>query len=1020
MIRTSFLVSLILTSLRTMAGEVEFERVSTADGLSKGTVYSILQDRYGFLWLGTATGLLRYDGYTFKRYTHRPSDSTSLSGDFIWRVCEDSSGDLWIGTSGRGLNRYARSEDRFIRYRNIPEDTTSLAGDEVAWVYVDRKNDVWAGSWNRGLNKFNRASGTFTRYTSLQVFPSNNINRIFEDTAGRLWVGTRRGLAWFDRATGQSRIYKPDRKNPHTLPGEYIFAMYEAHDSTIWFGTDGGICRYNPTTDDFTRVIIPGLTNPVASLCEDISGHLWVGTDGDGLFRIDLASGEQTHFTTNPQNPDAITSNVILSLYRDRTGVLWLGTVATGLSKFDPHKRRFRHIITNPATVNAFFEDSDGTLWIGTQDGVKRMSRGSSQVEDVGLTNRQQAKLQGESVYSICEDRDGDMWFAKVGSGLYRLNKKTSAVQSFGLPSGPKDNTSTFLTNLFVDSRGDLWIGQSGGGVSRYDMKRKTFEHHATRTQPAFPADYVWAIHEDHRGFLWFGTWGIGVIRYDPRTYESIVFSKDNERSSSTAISGDVVVAIAEGADGILWFGTWGDGLNRYDPVAETFTHYSTGNGLPNDQIYGILIDDKTGELWLTTGYGLARFDPKSGRSVAYDEADGVQSLEFRRGAAHRGRSGTFYVGGVNGFNMFKPEEIVGNGNVPQVVLTSVRVLDREIINQSQSLELSYDENFVAFEFAALDFVEPQKNTYSYTLDGLEHDWVNAGTRRYVSYANLSPGGYVFRVRGSNNDGVWNERGATLSFTINPPPWKTWWAYTLYVCLVVLTGIGWRRFEINKIQQKEREEAAFREAELRTEIEKQKTRMQIARDLHDEVGSTLSSITFFAQAMTEGEQPDGNGTSKFLSLIAESSSHAKEAMSDIIWSINPINDSWEHITSKLRRYGSDLFESKGISHSIEIPPTDLSVNIDPERRRHFWLLFKEIVTNAAKHSHCTEVQVQLTVREGQVSLTVVDNGAGFDSRLPSTGHGLKNIEARAKLLAASVVLKTSPGAGTRWEILFPV
>jgi signal transduction histidine kinase len=356
-----------------------------------------------------------------------------------------------------------------------------------------------------------------------------------------------------------------------------------------------------------------------------------------------------------------------------------------------------------------------------------------------------------------------------------------------------------------------------------------------------------------------------------------------------------------------------------------------------------------------------------------------------------------------------------------------VRVFDREITHQSRSPELSYDENFLAFEFAALDFVEPRKNEYAYILEGLEHAWVHARTRRYVSYANLPQGDYVFRIKGSNNDGIWNEQGTTLGFTISPPPWKTWWAYTSYVLILVLGGLGWRQYEINAIRRREREQAAIREAQLKAEmaeqqkeLEKQQTRMQIARDLHDDIGGTLSSITFFAQALSESQPSGTNGGNKFLSLIAESSAHAKEAMSDIIWSINPLNDSWDNIASKFRRYASELFESKGIAHSIEMPERDLSVNFDPERRRQFWLLFKEIVTNAAKHSRCTEVQVRLTVREGQIKLTVSDNGSGFDSVNPPPGHGLKNIEARVQLLAAKVGLKTTPGEGTRWEITFRV
>jgi len=1009
---------LIAQSVPARDPDLSFERITTAEGPSRGTIYSIIQDKQGFLWLGTATGLVRYDGYTFKRYANNPADSNSISGDFIWNVCEDSSGDLWIGTSGRGLNRYIRGEDRFIRYRNIPGDTTSLAGDEVAWTFVDRNNDVWAGSWNRGLNRLNRATNTFTRYTVDHGLPSNNINKIFEDRSNRFWVGTKRGLALFDRTTGKSRVYKPDPKNLRSLPGEYIFAIYEMRDSSVWLGTENGICKFNPSSDDFTRYSMSAIGEPAMVLCEDKAGSLWIGTDGDGLVRMNPQTGGHTTYTPHAEIPGSISANVVLALYRDRTGVLWIGTAATGLSRLDPHGKKFRHLMNASPSVNALCEDSQGTLWIGTQGTLSFMPRGRAVVRSVQSDAGFPDALRRAAVYAICEDRGGDMWFGTFGSGLFRVNQKTGRTRVYhesklddGLPGNE-------VTSLLVDSHGTLWVGKSGWGLSRYDASRDTFQVYVFDSTPGFPSNYVWVIHEDRGGYLWVGTWNTGVVRFDPRTNDTLVFSKWKVRANGKAISGNTVVSIAEGSDGILWFGTWGDGLNRYDPVTDAITHYSTANGLPNDQIYGILVDEKSGELWLTTGYGLARFNPETGQCRTYDESDGVQSLEFRRGAVHRGRSGMFYVGGVNGFNMFRPEEIKSNTNVPPIVLTGVKAFDRAIPATMSSLELSYADNFLSFEFAALDFAEPRKNLYSYKLEGLEQDWVMAGTRRYVSYANISPGVYVFRVRGSNNDGMWNSDGASITFSITPPPWKTWWAFSLYGLVLVGAGVRWRRYEINKIRRKDREEAALREAELRTEIEKQETRMQIARDLHDEVGSSLSSITFFAQAMSESQRSGTNGGNRFLSLIAESSSHAKEAMSDIIWSINPNNDSWDIIKSKLRRYASELFESKGIAHSIEMPPTDLSMNIDPERRRHFWLLFKEIITNIAKHSHCTEVQIRLTVLEGHVSLTVVDNGTGFDSSLPSPGHGLKNIDARAKLLAATVALKASPGTGTRWKITF--
>lgn len=574
------------------------------------------------------------------------------------------------------------------------------------------------------MNRLNRSTNTFTRYTVDHGLPSNNINKIFEDRSGRFWVGTRRGLALFNRATGKSRVYKPDPKNARSLPGEYIFAIYEMSDSSVWIGTGNGICKFNPSSDDFTRYNIRSIRNPAMVLCEDVSGSLWIGTDGNGLFRMNPLTGDHTSYTPIAETPGSISSNVILSLYRDRGGVLWIGTVATGLSRFDPNKTKFPHYLPDSPTVNALFEDSDGTLWIGTQGGVKSMRHGSSRIDSFPHGSDYPAALRDAAIYAIYEDRSSNMWFGTVGSGLIRFNKKTRSAKEYRQGTGPKNVSSDDITSLLLDSRGALWVGQSGGGFSRYDATKDIFQHFSFGTRPQFPSDYVWALHEDRRGYLWVGTWNTGVVRFDPRTSDALVFSKNNVRANGKAISGNTVVSIAEDTKGILWFGTWGDGLNRYNPVADTVTHYSKANGLPNDQIYGILVDEKTGDLWLTTGYGLARFNPKTGQCRTYDESDGVQSLEFRRGAAHRGRTGAFYVGGVKGFNMFRPEEIMNNGNVPPIVLTGVRVFDSDVPATTASLELPYADNFLSFEFAALDFSEPRKNLYSYRLDGLEQDWV--------------------------------------------------------------------------------------------------------------------------------------------------------------------------------------------------------------------------------------------------------------------------------------------------------
>jgi len=992
-----------------------FERVLTDEGISKGTIYSIIQDRQGYLWLGTATGLLRYDGYVFRSYRHDPTDTNSIAGDFIWSVSEDSSGNLWIGTSGKGLDCYIPTHDRFVHYKNVPDDTTSLFGDEVPCVFVDSNNDVWAGSWNKGLNKFDRRTNTFVRYSLEHGLPSKNVHRIVEDKQGRVWIGTKRGLVQFDRNLGTGHAYRHDPNKKNTLPDDYIYSIYQTRDGEVWIGTSRALCKYDSATDDFEQVSIPELQNPIQAMHEDVHGNLWIASDGDGIIKLSPATGRYEIYLPNPQDPLAISSRVGLSLYRDRTGIMWIGTAATGLSKFNPGRKKFRHVLTNPETVNALFEDKDGMLWIGTQGGINTLGPSDSHPRKFQLPKGLPKAIDEGVIYALSGDSLDNIWIGTLGSALYRFNKRTGELRHFGFGLPPDKIGSDEVTSLILDSKGNTWIGLNGGGMSRHDpAKGIFFSNYNLTTDSSIASDYVWAIHEDRKGFIWFGMWDVGVARLDPMINDTLVFRTSSRSSNGKALSGHPVVSIAEDAEGVMWFGTWGFGLNRYDPDLDTFTHYSTVDGLPNNYIYGILTDDTAGELWLTTGNGLARFNPVTGKCITYDEADGIQSSEFRRGAVHKGRSGRFYVGGVNGFNSFRPEEIAENTHPPPLALTSVRVLDRNINPLASSIQLSYADNYISFEYASLDFSDPGKNRCSYRLVGLEEDWIQAGRRRSVSYANLDPGEYVFHVRGSNNDGVWNEEGISFLFLITPPPWKTWWAYSSYVLLLILTSIAWRGYEINKIRRNEREQAALREAELRAELDKQQTRIQIARDLHDDVGSTLSSISFFAQAIST-KASDGD---KFLSLISESSSLAKEAMSDIIWSIDPVNDNWENIIAKFQRYASDLLDSKGINHHIEMPPPDHLVLIDPQRRRNFWLVFKEVITNAAKHSQCSEIRIRFNYEGSLICLMVEDNGKGFDHEAPSQGNGLNNIRARLQSLDATVDLKTSQGKGTRWDIRF--
>jgi signal transduction histidine kinase len=446
------------------------------------------------------------------------------------------------------------------------------------------------------------------------------------------------------------------------------------------------------------------------------------------------------------------------------------------------------------------------------------------------------------------------------------------------------------------------------------------------------------------------------------------------------------------------------DGLNKYDYATDRFTRYSEKAGLPNNSINGLLAD-RNDNLWMSTNKGLSRFDPRAGIFKNFTVADGLQGDEFDQGAFAQGRDGRLYFGGAGGMTAFDPDSIRDNPFVAPVVITGFRVFERPVaLGQADRyhVTLSYEEDFFSFEYSALDFTVPEKNQYLYKLEGYDKNWITAGTRRYASYTHLDAGEYVFRVKGSNSDGIWNEEGISVFMTILPPFWERWWFQAL--ALAASLGLIYTiyRYRINKLLAVER------------------TRNRIARDLHDDVSATLGGISYFAQAIhDETTNRVTSGSERFLSLIQESAAELQESMSDIIWSINPENDDWERVLAKFRRYGSDLFDSKNIKYQIDIPTAPRLRPLGMEKRRNFWLIYKEMVTNVVRHSECTEASVAITVTNGRVlRIRISDNGKGFDPSALTERSGNRNIRSRSDELHARLSLTTAPGAGTTWDLEF--
>ncbi|HDZ59110.1 MAG TPA: hypothetical protein ENH47_03435 [Ignavibacteriales bacterium] len=741
--------------------------------------------------------------------------------------------------------------------------------------------------------------------------------------------------------------------------------------SNIWIGTaDAGLDMYDPYNGVFKNYTHdPALQSSlsigvVTCFFEDRSGALWIGTTNGGINRIDWKQQNFFNITHIANDPASLNRSTILALCEDRTGALWVGTAGGGLSRRLFGQNKFEHYLQLPHefisnTITAVYEDRQGTIWIGTDPGV------------------------GTSAGTV-------MMFDRKLNTFKPRTDISPGVAGIGV--------------FYEDNRGELWIGTNFDGVRRLDPQRKeviTYKYDKHNSN-SISGNRVMTICEDNKGILWFGTYGSGLNRYDPATDRFTCYR--NDPLDPNSLSNNAVWCIVADSNGYLWMGTWGGGLNKFLPEEESFQRFTINDGLPSNVVVGILADN-AGNLWLSTNNGLCKFNTSTYACKNYDRSDGLQSDEFIQGAYCTGKDGRLYFGGTNGITAFYPDSIKNNPNVPPIVLTKFSVFDKQLslsqpINLTREITLSYQQNFFSFEFAALDYTAPEKNQYTHKLEGIDEDWVYRGNRNFASYTDIAPGKYVFRVKGSNNDGVWSKKDAVVSIIITPPFWLTWWFKAIVVLLILNVLYAIHRYRVNKLLAVER------------------TRVRIAKDLHDEVSATITGISYFSDAISK--EVGSNKTpmlQKLFSLVKESVDQVQESMSDIIWSINPENDRWETILPKFRRYASDLCESKNIKYEISIPASIPGKDLSMEKRHNFWLIFKEMVTNAVKHSGCSEMIIAITSDNKQLILNIKDNGKGFDPEKPTDRNGVKNIKSRSAATGGKVELNTIPGKGTEWKLV---
>jgi PAS domain S-box-containing protein len=841
----------------------KFTHITIEQGLSDQVVLAVLQDSAGFMWFGTINGLNRYDGYNIVEYRNDPADPHSLSNNSVEDLYEDRFGTLWVATRS-GLNAFDRRTERFTRYLHDPENPDSLSNETVLMIYEDQSGALWIATLD-GLNRFDHATGTFTAYhhdpDNPNTLSNSSIRAIHEDQSGVLWVGTIDGLNRFDRATGTFTAYRHDPEDPQSLSHSSIYGVYSDHSGALWIATDGGgINRFDQTTGNFTTYRHdPNEPNSLGNdqvdgFFEDATGALWVSTFGGGVSVIDPDRETVTTLRHASDNPASLSHDTVSDMTADRSGSIWLATQGGGVDVYSPWQQAFTNYqrdndVANSLasdTVWSVYEDREGVLWIGTRDqGLDRFDRRSGQIDHYPPDPQNPYSLGHPFVLSIVQDPASALWVGTFGGGLYRLDEASGSFSAFRHdPTDPQSLSGDIIPDLFVDASGQLWIATTSG-LSLYDQNSSTFTsyRHDPDNPQSLSQDVIMKIAEDRHGDLWLATFSGGLNRMEPDTGQVMRYLHDPEDPAS--LGSNILTDLHIDRSGVLWIGTASEGLDRLNPGGDSFTHYREDDGLVSDRIVSILEDGDAddpaaGNLWIATGKGLSKFDRDRKTFRSYGVSDGLPLAEFHRDN-HKTQSGELLIGSTNGVIAFDPADLMDDTYIPPVVFTDFLLAYEPVkigsdsplqqtIDLTDMIELTYADQTISIEFAALSYTAPSQNRYRYRLDSFEEDWIEVdSTRRLVTYTNLDPGRYVFHVTGSNGDAVWNEVGREITLVITPPWWETWWfrgGVLLLTVGLVAGGFVWQR---QSSRRREHQLAALvqeRTADLQDEIE-QRERAEI-------------------------------------------------------------------------------------------------------------------------------------------------------------------------------------------------
>ncbi|MBD3373483.1 hypothetical protein GF406_00470 [candidate division KSB1 bacterium] len=793
--------------------ELKFKELSVKEGLSHNKINCILEDENGFLWFGTNDGLCRYDAYEFKVFQRTGLEENEISANLIRCILQDQSNNIWIGTDGGGLNHFDKQKETFTVFSPDSDPERQLSSYAVTSLVMDQKHNLWIGT-SQGLDRMNLETKKTDKNISLFEHQENGlyISKVFLDRSNTLWVGTeQKGLYKYDPESGEFHCFEHHPNDPHSISDNDIRAFYQDTNDNLWIGTyNGGLNLFDSEENKFysyspEHSIRASLT--IRAICEDNTGHLWLGTR-NGLYIFDPSSKSFSHIFNDPQNLNSLSNNNVLTILKDQSNNFWIGTRsgvnylnmnATAFKNYLAHMNDTRYL--NDAVVNAIYDDPEGDVWVGTETGgLNRLDKETGRFKYYQYDPYNTKGISSNNIKSITKDKQGNIWIGTFQGGVNVLDVKSETFTHFRHnPKDPNTISDDNINKILIDTQGNIWLSTYDGDINLYDKTKNRFIR-IMNQDPDIDTDVTGTnpLYEDSDGTLWLGGANNKIYWLNKKTFHLNPIEINAYQKRIT------ISSIIEDRDKNLWIGTHGNGIYKFNKSDSTFENFTQKNGLPSNIVCGILRDDK-GNLWISTQNGLSKFFPSSKMMINYFEENGLSNNQFNLRAYSQSETGILYFGNMNGVVSFQPGEIKQNIKTPPVALTQFRVFNKKIshidseylsepIEYARNITLSYKESVFSFSFAALNFVNPEQNQYAYILRGFEQDWNYVGNQRIATYTNLDPGKYTFIVKGSNNDGVWNEKGAFVNIEITPPFWQTIWFKGIMLVFIIMVFVHYHNF----------------------------------------------------------------------------------------------------------------------------------------------------------------------------------------------------------------------------------